>query len=271
MKIGIFDSGFGGLNIMKSIVNQLPQYDYIYFGDTARTPYGTRSQETIYQYTEEAVDFLFKKDCQLIILACNTASAEALSKIQHQYLKDNYPERRVLGVIIPACEKAIEISKNRRIGIMATTSTVESKTFFRELRKKDPSIKVFQQACPLLVPLVESGEKDKEVVNKILLNYLNPLFQKNIDTLILGCTHYGLLENRIRKIIKDYKQKIKVINEGPIVAEKLKDYLKRHPEINKKLSKKSKRQFYTTDLTNSFERLGSLFFGKKIKADKIKL
>lgn len=271
MKIGIFDSGFGGLNIMKSIVQTMPQYDYVYLGDTARTPYGTRSQETILEYTKEAVDFLFKQDCSLIILACNTASAEALSKIQKECLPQTYSDKNVLGVIIPACEKAVEISKNKNIGIIATSSSVQSETFLREIKKLDTNTNIFQNACPLLVPIVEAGENDIEIINKVLSNYLNPLIDQNIDTLILGCTHYGLLEKEIKDILDKSGKKIMIVSEGPVVAEKLKDYLSKHAEFSNKLSKNSSRLFFTTDLTDSFEKLGGLFFGEKIKVDKIHL
>lgn len=156
--IGVFDSGFGGLAILKEIVKKLPQYDYLYLGDTARMPYGSRSQEVIYNFTEQAVDFLFKRGCSLVILACNTASSEALRKIQQGYLKNNYPKRRVLGVVIPAAQAAVEITKNNRVGVMATEGTVNSHSFEKEIKKLNPKIKVFQQGCPLLVPIVEAGE-----------------------------------------------------------------------------------------------------------------
>lgn len=264
--IGIFDSGFGGLDITKHIVKRLPRYNYIYLGDTARTPYGTRSQEIIYSFTEQAVDFLFKENCKLIILACNTASSEALKKIQQEYLLKNYPDRRVLGVIIPAVESAIETTKNKRIGLIGTEGTIKSGAFVRELGKFDSGIKVFQNACPLLVPIVESGEKDEMVISRVLKNYLNPLIREEIDTLILGCTHYGILISEIKKITNG---KLNIINEGEVVAEKLDGYLARHPEIESYLAKNSKIIFYTTDLTNKFKILGSRFFGELIKPEKV--
>lgn len=266
--IGIFDSGFGGLAILRDIVKTLPAYDYIYLGDTARTPYGGRSQEIIYKFTEQAVNFLFEKECEIIILACNTASSETLRKIQQEYLPKKYPEKKVLGVIIPAAEETSEKTINNKVGVLATNATVKSGAFERELKKLNSKIQVFQIAAPLLVPLVEAGEHNSEAANLILKNYLTPLIKKNIDTLILGCTHYGILEKKIKKIVG---AQIRVISEGKVVAKQLESYLKRHPEIEKKLSKNSKIIFYTTDLTDNFSVSGSKFFGKKISAIKIDL
>lgn len=266
--IGVFDSGFGGLSILKEIVKKLPNYNYIYLGDTARAPYGTRSKETVYNFTEQVVDFLFKRGCQLIILACNTASAEALRKIQQEYLPRNYLDRRVLGVIVPTSEVAIAKTTGNKIGIIGTNGTVKSNAFKRELKKLNPKLKVFQQAAPLLVPLVEAGEHNSKAADLILENYLRPLVKNKINTLILGCTHYGILEKKIKKIVG---KNVSVMTEGKIVAEKLRNYLKRHPEREDKIGKNSKIIFYTTDLTDNFSVLGSRFFGGKIKAEKIKL
>lgn len=266
--MGIFDSGFGGLNIMKEIVKKLPEYDFVYLGDTARTPYGNRSQEVVYRFTKQAVNFLFKRGCQLIILACNTASSEALRRIQREYLPRHYPGRRVLGVIMPAVETAVKITNNNRIGVIGTEGTVSSRAFERELKKLNPKIKVFQKACPLLVPIVEAGEEKFLTTDLILKEYLKSLIKKKIDTLILGCTHYGILENEIRKIVG---KNINLVVEGKIIAEKLKDYLKRHSEIEKIISKQRKINFLTTDLSDKFETLGSKFFGKKIKPEKVEL
>ncbi|MEK9153633.1 MAG: glutamate racemase [Patescibacteria group bacterium] len=260
--IGVFDSGFGGLSILKEIVRVLPQYDYLYLGDTARTPYGTRSQEVIYQFTEQAVNFLFKQGCQLIILACNTASAEALAKIQQDYLPKHYANRRVLGVLIPAAEQAVAKTKNNRVGVLATSGAVASKAFVREIKKIKPAIQVFQNSAPLLAPLVEEGEHNSVMVDLALAKYLQPLLRKNIDSLVLGCTHYGLLEKKIKKIIGP---KIAIISEGKVVAKKLADYLRRHPVIKQKLSRNGRREFLTTDLTDKFQKLGSCFFGRNIE------
>ncbi len=263
--IGVFDSGFGGLNILRGIVKDLPDFNYIYLGDTARAPYGTRSQEVVYEFTRQAVDFLFSKNCELVIIACNTASSDALRKIQQEYLPKHYPGKKVLGVLIPAVEEAVQRTKNKRVGVMATEGTVQSGAFVRELTKLDPKIKVFQKACPLLVPLVEAGEHNSEVANFILQNYLRPLLQKNSDTLILGCTHYGILEKKIRVIVGP---KVQIISGLKIVAEKLKNYLKRHADIETKLGKNRVIRFYSTDLTDKFQVLGSKFFGKTITVQK---
>ena len=264
--IGVFDSGFGGLEVFREIKKLLPEYDYIYLGDTARAPYGTRAQTEIYKFTEQAVGFLFKKNCPLIISACNTASSEALRKIQQNYLVKHYPDRRVLGVIIPAVESAIGLTKNKKIGVMATQGTVASESFIRELKKIDDDIEVYQKACPLLVSLIEAGEENSEVMDSALKEYLEPLMEKGIDTLILGCTHYGLLAGKIREMVGE---DIRMISQGGIVAEKLKDYLQRHKEIQAKISKNSSIEFLTTDLTEKFQKLGSVFFGFEIEVERV--
>ena len=264
--IGVFDSGFGGLEILREIVRELPQHNYVYLGDTARAPYGSRSQEEVYNFTRQGADFLFKGGCHLIILACNTASSEALRKIQREYLPKHYPQKRVLGVIIPAAESAAELTENNCVGVMATEGTVDSKAFQRELKKLNSQIQVFQQACPLLAPIVEAGKQDFESTRAVLKNYLDPLISKNIDTLILGCTHYGLLENQIREIVAG---KMNIVSEGKIVAEKLKDYLKRHPEIEGLLARNSKIEFLTTGLSDKFKTLGTKFFGEPISSKKV--
>lgn len=263
--IGVFDSGFGGINILQGIVKKLPAYNYLYLGDTARAPYGTRSKEIVYEFTKQAVDFLFANNCELIILACNTASSDALQKIQREYLPKRHPNKKVLGVLIPAAEEAVLKTKNKRVGVIATEGTVQSAAFIRELTKLNPKIKVFQNSCPLLVPIVEAGEQNSKAAKIVLKKYLEPLKKKGIDTLILGCTHYGILENKIRKIIGS---KIHIISEAKIVPKKLKDYLKRHPEIEGNLKKNGAVIFFSTDLTNKFTSLGSKFFGKKIKGLK---
>lgn len=266
--IGVFDSGFGGLTIMREIINQLPKYNYIYFGDSARAPYGNRAQSEIYKFSSQAVDFLFSKNCELIIFACNTASAEALRKIQQEYLPKKYPNKRVLGVIIPACEVAVKMTKNNNIGVMATNSTVASKTFTKEIKKLNKNINIIEVACPELVPIIESGEHKKEKVDIFLRKYLKQLIEKDIDILILGCTHYEVLKDKIKKLVP---RTIQVLSESVIVAHKLKDYLARHPEIEEKLGKQSNIAFYTTDLTNRFKRLGSEFFGSDIAVKVAKI
>lgn len=263
--IGVFDSGFGGLTILRGLTKELPEYDYIYLGDTARTPYGSRSEDVIYEFTRQAVDFLFGKGCDLVILACNTASSEALRRIQKNHLPKFHPDKKVLGVIIPAAESAAEKTDSRRIGVIATEQTVASQAFVREIQKLDPKVSVFQNSCPLLVPIVEAGEERSDIAALALRKYLSPLLKKNIDTLILGCTHYGILGKKIRTIIGP---DIAVISEASVVPQKLRHYLKRHPEIEKILGKHHARTFYSTDLTEKFERLGSRFFGKKIYPKK---
>lgn len=265
--IGVFDSGFGGLQILKHIVKELPEYNYVYLGDTARVPYGSRSQEVILNFVTQAVEFLFKKNCQLVIFACNTASAKALCKIQREYLPKNYPDRKVLGVVVPAVEEAAKKSKNS-VGVIATSGSVASGVFVRELQKINKNLKIFQQACPLLVPIVEFGEEKSEITGIMLEKYLKPLLKNKIDTLILGCTHYGILEKKIRKIAGN---KVNIIAEEKIIGKKLKNYFERHPEIENKLNKNGKRSFYSTDITENFKILGSKFFGKQINMQKAKL
>lgn len=266
--IGVFDSGFGGINVLRGIVKELPEYDYLYLGDNARTPYGTRSPEIIYEFMLQAVEFFFASQCELVIIACNTASSDALRKIQEEYLPKRHPDKRVLGVLIPAAEAAAEYTVSKKVGVIATSGTVRSGAFVRELTKLDPNIKVFQNACPLLVPLVESGEHRSQAADLILAKYLFPLQKKGIDTLILGCTHYGILESRIRKICGP---SVRIISEAKIVPKKLQDYLKRHPEIESKLSQNGQVEFYSTDLTETFTTLGSQFFGKPITVKRVTL
>jgi glutamate racemase len=264
MKIGIFDSGLGGLFILKSLVKKLPQYDYIYLGDTARLPYGNRRRQTIYRFLAEAVDFLFKKDCKLIIVACNTASSEALRKIQQQYLPKHYPDRRVLGVIIPTVEDALKNSKIKKIGILATKATVRSGAYIREIKKIKPSVKVFQKAAPMLVPLIESSQFEKS--EGFLKKYLALLKAKRLQAIILGCTHYPILKDQIKKL-----SKLKIISQDEIIPEKLRAYLAKHPQINSKLSKNKRRSFLVTAITKSMQDLSTKWFGKKISLQKVKL
>ncbi|OIO45913.1 glutamate racemase [bacterium (Candidatus Gribaldobacteria) CG10_big_fil_rev_8_21_14_0_10_37_21] len=269
--IGVFDSGFGGLAVFKEISKALPQYNYIYLGDTANCPYGNRSQTQIYQFTQQAVDFLFSQNCFLVILACNTSSCLALHIIQQEYLFKNYPSRRVLGVVVPASEEAALLTKNMKIGVIATKATVSSLAFKRELTKLNPKIKVFQQACPLLVPLIEQGKHNASETKTLLQKYLKRILKEGIDTLILGCTHYGLLEKQIQHFGNDRLQNVEVVSEGKITAKKLKDYLLRHPEIETKLAIESKLSFLTTGKVVKFKKLASLFYGKEILPKKVKL
>jgi glutamate racemase len=261
MMIGVFDSGYGGLTILKAFLSRLPQYDYLYFGDSARTPYGNKSLKTVYEYTRQAVEVLFGRGARLIILACNTASSKALRKIQQEWLPEHYPSRRVLGVVIPLSETASEVSRHGRVGVIGTRSTIESRVFDQELHKLNSEIKVFSQPCPLLVPLVEEGWVGKPETNMILKKYLRPLKSKSIEILILGCTHYPFLKKDIERIMG---KNCRVLDAPGIVSEKLVEYLNRHPEIEKKLSKNGEKTFYTTDDPERFKTFGEKFLGQRI-------
>lgn len=264
MKIGVFDSGLGGLIVAHSLMRALSEYDYIYFGDTARVPYGNRSQETIYQFTREAVEYLFTQDCQLIIVACNTASAEALRRLQIEYLPEQYPERRILGVLIPAAEEAARVSKTGRIGILATSGTVQSGAYLREIQKLRPDVILTQSAAPLLVPLVENNAL--HYAEPILHDYLAPLVAAQIDTIVLGCTHYPFFKSMIRSIVGDG---VNIISPDEIIAPKLKDYLDRHPEIESLLGRSGARTFLATDISPSTEAMAQILFGEPIKFELI--
>ena len=259
--IGVFDSGFGGLTVLKEFLRVLPDYDYIYLGDNARAPYGNKSDEVIYNYTVQALDFLFKNGCELVIIACHTASSKALRKIQQEYLPAKYPGKRVLGVVMPIVEQAIKLSRYHRLGIIGTTATVSSGAYKKELEKLRNDLEIFQEACPLLVPLVEEGWTGKPEAKIILKKYLRPLKVKEIDTLILGCTHYPLMLEDIKRIMG---KNVKIIDPAVVAAEKLVDYLKRHGEIEKKLEKNRKLVFYTTDDVGKFKNLGRKFLGREV-------
>lgn len=263
--IGVFDSGYGGLTILKEFTKLLPQYDYIYLGDNARAPYGNRSFETVYNYTWQCVQWFFKQNCPLIVLACNTASAKALRTIQQDDLAKFYPEKKVLGVIRPTTEIIGKYSKTQHIGIMATTGTVQSGSYLIEIEKFFPKVKITQQACPMLVPLIENNEFDNEAADYFILKYLNVLLQKNskIDTILLACTHYPLIKNCIEKFLS---KNIKVIAQGEIVAASLKDYLHRHTEIEQQLSQNGVIQFYTTDSAEDFKNHAGIFYGEAVEA-----
>lgn len=266
--IGVFDSGFGGLVVLREFLRVLPHYDYLYLGDNARIPYGTRSDRVVIRFTRQAVDFLFRQGCQLIILACHTASAKALRTIQQGYLPEHYPERRVLGVLIPTVEEALAGSPGKRIGVIGTEGTVTSRSFELELHKLDPEVQVFQQACPLLVPLIEEGEQDWEGTTMILRRYLASLQQVAVDTLILGCTHYSILKDRIAAIMGDG---VRLICSGQVTAAKLVDYLERHPDMEARLSRGQGRRYLTTDLTPRFQHLASLFMGHPLDSEMVEL
>lgn len=264
MNIGIFDSGLGGLVTTMSLLQELPEYNYLYLGDTKRLPYGNRSQETILEYTLEAVEYLFKHDCQLIIVACNTASAEALRKIQQDYLPAHYPDRRVLGVLVPLAEQAVA-KGGQKIGVLATQSTVESKAFAREIKKLRADAEIFQQAAPLLVPLIENDAIPW--IEPVLLQYLTPLLSKKIDTLVLGCTHYALIKNKIRELAPG----IKVVSQDDVLPTKLKSYLERHPEIEEKLEKNAKHRFMVTDLNEGYLRVANSFTKRHLAIEVVEI
>ncbi len=262
--IGVFDSGYGGLTVLKEIVKKLPQYDYLYLGDNARAPYGNRSFETVHQYTKECVDWFFNQGCHLVILACNTASAKALRNIQQQNLLKNN-SKRVLGVIRPTTEIIGTYSTTNHIGILATTGTVESNSYPIEINKFFPNINVHQQACPMWVPLIENNEHLNNGANFFVKEYINALEKQNnnIDVILLACTHYPLL---IEKIKEFTPIGTKIISQGEIVADSLIDYLKRHSEIENLCNKSFKREFYTTDSTVDFDKHSSSFYGEKIES-----
>lgn len=266
--IGIFDSGYGGLTVMKSIVQYLPEYDYIYLGDNARTPYGNRSFETVYNYTWEAVQWLFHKGCPLVILACNTASSKALRTIQQQNLPDSFPDRRVLGVIRPTAEMMDQFTNTRKIGILATRGTVQSQSYILEIQKLFPSIEIFQQACPLLVPLIENGELDNHGADFFIKKYIHELLSQDqeIDTILLACTHYPVL---LKKITEYTPVHIKIVSQGEIVAQSLDDYLRRHPEMEERISRKASWEFFTTDSEMDFDEHAPVFFGGSVKSEHV--
>lgn len=268
--IGIFDSGYGGLTVLKEIKNLLPEYDFIYLGDNARTPYGTRSFETVYEYTLQSVKWLFSKGCPLIVLACNTASAKALRTIQQKYLPEFNTEKRVLGVIRPTAEIIGNYSDSKHIGVLGTKGTVKSESYLIEIEKSFPGIKVHQHACPMWVPLVENNEYNSEGADYFIKKDVNELLEQSpeIDTILLACTHYPLL---LEKIKKHLPGNIKVISQGMIVAKSLEDYLLRHPEIERKCSKNGDVDFFTTDSTTDFDKHSEIFFGEKVKSKHVDL
>lgn len=268
--IGVFDSGFGGLTVLKEIVKQLPEYDFIYLGDNARAPYGTRSFETVYEYTLECVKQLFAMNCELVILACNTASAKALRNIQQKDLPKIAPDKRVLGVIRPTTEVVGSYSKTGHVGVLGTTGTITSNSYPIEIAKFYPNITVHQEACPMWVPIVENNEIESEASDIFIQKNLSNLLakDKNIDTIILGCTHYPLLINKIKKHLP---ANITLLSQGEIVAEGLVDYLKRHPEMEQKCSKGKTIEFYTTDSSENFDKAASMFYGGKIKSKHLEL
>ena len=268
--IGVFDSGYGGLTILSKIREALPEYDYIYLGDNARTPYGTRSFEIVYEFTFQAVNKLFEMGCHLVILACNTASAKALRTIQMNDLPNIDPDRRVLGVIRPTAECIGSMTQTRHVGILATAGTIKSESYPLEVHKLFEDIKVSGEACPMWVPLVENNEANGEGADFFIRKYIDNLLAKDrqIDTLVLGCTHYPILLPKIQKFIP---QGVKVVAQGEYVATSLKDYLHRHPEMDMKCTREGKCRFYTTEAEDKFIESASMFLNENITVQRITL
>lgn len=268
--IGVFDSGYGGLTILSKIREALPEYDYIYLGDNARTPYGTRSFEIVYEFTLQAINKLFEMGCHLVILACNTASAKALRTIQMNDLPNIDPDRRVLGVIRPTAECIGSMTQTRHVGILATAGTIKSESYPLEVHKLFEDIKVSGEACPMWVPLVENNEANSEGADFFIRKYIDNLLAKDrqIDTLVLGCTHYPILLPKIQKFIP---QGVKVVAQGEYVATSLKDYLHRHPEMDMKCTREGKCRFYTTEAEDKFIESASMFLNENITVQRITL
>lgn len=268
--IGVFDSGYGGLTILSRIREHLPAYDYVYLGDNARTPYGTRSFEIVYEFTLQAVNRLFEMGCHLVILACNTASAKALRSIQQNDLPHIDPSRRVLGVIRPTAERIGSLTRTRHVGVLATAGTIKSESYVLEIRKLHPDITVTGEACPLWVPLVENNEFDKPGADYFVRQHIDRLLAKDpdIDAIILGCTHYPLLYRKIRAFTPPH---IAVIPQGDYVAESLRDYLHRHPEMDARCTRRGTCRFFTTESVEKFRESASIFLDCPIDVASIEL
>lgn len=268
--IGVFDSGYGGLTILNQFTDLLPKYDYIYLGDNARTPYGTRSYDVVYEFTLQSVQKLFEMGCQLVILACNTASAKALRTIQQKDLPLIDSSRRVLGVIRPTVEVLGDITQTKHIGILGTEGTIQSESYPIEIQKLFPNIKVTGEACPMWVPLVENNEHRSDGADYFIKKNIDHILRSDadIDTLILACTHYPLLLDKIRKYVP---ANIQIISQGEIVAKSLKTYLEAHPEMEAKCTKNGTRQFYTTESTQKFEKSASIFLKQEVAVKRISL
>lgn len=264
--IGIFDSGYGGLTIYNEIKKLLPQYDYIYLGDNARTPYGTRSFNIVYEFTRQAVRYLFEQGCQLVILACNTASAKALRTIQQLDIPQLDPNRRVLGIIRPTVESIGAVTKSRHVGVLATEGTIKSLSYPLEIRKLFPDIEVTGEACPIWVPLVEMNEFASNGADFFVKRHIDNLLARDsrIDTIILGCTHYPILLDKIRKYVP---QEITVLTQGSAVASSLKEYLNRHPEMDSLCTKGGTSKFFTTESDGKFGNQASLFLNRHIEVE----
>jgi glutamate racemase len=266
--IGIFDSGFGGLTVLKEIERILPQYDFLYLGDNARAPYGNRSFEVVYEYTIEQVQGLWDQGCPLVIIACNTASAKALRTIQQKDLPRIAPDKRVLGVIRPVTECIGSLTRSMHIGILATAGAVASQSYVIEIKKLFPEITVAQEACPIWVPLIENNEFDNEGADYFIKKHVDRLLaaDRRIDTVILGCTHYPLIQEKIRRCLA---ADIRLVSQGEIVAKSLADYLDRHPEIANQCTRQSRRDFYTSETAEMFDRSAAIFYGREIRSQTV--
>lgn len=268
--IGIFDSGYGGLTVLSEIKQLMPAYDYIYLGDNARAPYGSRSFESVYEFTLEAVEWFFTQGCHLVILACNTASAKALRTIQQVNLPAIDFHKRVLGVIRPTVESLTGLSQTKHIGVLGTEGTIQSKSYEIEIKKLHPELTVTGEACPMWVPLVENREFDKPGADYFVKQHIDCLLTKDplIDTLILGCTHYPLLLPVINRFLPVH---IKVISQGSYVANSLKDYLHRHPEMEERCTKNGTVRYFTTESPEKFKQQASLFLNEAVDAERTTL
>lgn len=268
--IGVFDSGYGGLTVLRDLRKRLPQYDYLYLGDNARAPYGSRSFDIVYRFTLEAVEKLFSMGCRMVVLACNTASAKALRTIQQHDLERIAPGRRVLGVIRPTTEILGSLSRNSHVGLFATPGTVSSGSYEIEVSKLWPQIKLTTHACPMWVPLVENLEADAPGADYFVKKEIDAIFAKDpqIDTLVLACTHYPLLLNKIKQYVAD---RADIVRQGEIVAESLADYLSRHPEIERELKRGASCQFLTTENPEKFNSLGEIFLSHPLKAQRVEI
>ena len=268
--IGVFDSGYGGLTILRQIRKAMPQYDYLYLGDNARAPYGTRSFDIVYEFTLQAVRYLFGQGCHLVILACNTASAKALRTIQQKDLPQLDPQRRVLGVIRPTVEVVGSISQTRHVGIMATPGTIRSRTYELEIAKLSPDIQVTGEACPMWVPLVENEEYDSPGADYFVRTRIESLLSRDplIDSIILGCTHYPLLLGKIRQYMP---QSVHIIEQGNYVAQSLKNYLERHPEMKESITTGATTRFLTTEQAEAFQSKAVVFMGEPLNTERVQL
>ena len=268
--IGVFDSGFGGLTVLREFVDRMPGYDYLYLGDNARAPYGTRSFETVYRYTLECVSWMLHQNCPLIILACNTASAKALRSIQQNDLEKISSTARVLGVIRPTTEVIGHYTSSNQIGILATSGTVQSESYLIEIKKFFPNVGVAQEACPMWVPLIENGEHTGNGADYFIEKHIKNILKLNpeIDTLLLACTHYPLLKEKIKKHLPS---SVKLISQGEIVAKSLQAYLENYPQIDACISKNKQRFFYTTDSSEDFNNKANIFFGEHVNSVHVSL